>query len=173
VVEELFVSQISVQLDRYRYRPSPTEQGSTNPFRLVSEIGDPASPEEIVGLAPSEELRELWASCRSARLFEDVDYGQWGLVLLDPESSCNRTMAEFADRPVDLKPDDVVIGEFLGDQELLVWAPSEEGRRRVLVALPLDARADWWPAGEGIAEFLTRYFDANGEKFWERNEGRN
>lgn len=170
MVEELLVSEISVQLDRYRDRPSPSEVGSANPFRLASVVTDAASPQEIEAFASSGELRELWASCRSARLFEDVDYGQWGLVLLDPESSRNRTASEIAQRPADLKADDVVIGEFLGDQELLVWAPSEDGRRRLLVALPLDARADWWQAGEGIAEFLAKYFDANGEKFWERSE---
>jgi len=35
-----------------------------------------------------------------------------------------------------------VIGEFLGDQELLVLAPSEIDRGHVLVALPLDDRTD-------------------------------
>jgi len=113
------------------------------------------------------ELIDLWSICRQARLFEDVDYGQWGLVLLDPMASAARSARERATRPLEFKDDDVVIGEFLGDQELLVLAPSEDGRRQVIVALPLDPRADWLPAGTNLGEFFDTYFVVGGRKFWE------
>ena len=70
------------------------------------------------------------------------------------------------------RPDDIVLGEFLGDQELLVLAPSETGRRRVLIALPLDSRADWLGAAPDVGEFLGRYFDSAGDKYWERRDAR-
>ena len=60
--------------------------------------------------------------------------------------------------------------EFLGDQELLVLAPSESSRRKVLIALPLDSRADWFGAGRDLGEFLGRYFDSVGEKYWEQQD---
>jgi hypothetical protein len=119
------------------------------------------------GSALSEDLLELWGVCREARLFEDVDHGQWGLVLLSPTASAARTAQERSARPSDLRPDDVVIGAFLGDQELVVVAPSENGQRRVLIALPLDSRDDWFAAGPTLGVFLARYFDAVGEKYWE------
>jgi hypothetical protein len=64
-----------------------------------------------------------------------------------------------------------VLGEFLGDQELLVLAPSETGRRRILIALPLDSRADWLGAAQDLGEFLERYFDHASAKYWERPDG--
>jgi hypothetical protein len=65
-----------------------------------------------------------------------------------------------------------VLGQFLGDQELLVLAPSETARRRVLIALPLDSRADWFGAAPSLGSFLAKYFDAVGDKYWERRGGR-
>lgn len=56
---------------------------STNPFRLSSVFEEPAKPEEIkqawAGKVLPADLLRLWEHTRSARLFEDVDYGQWGL----------------------------------------------------------------------------------------------
>jgi hypothetical protein len=100
-------------------------------------------------------------------LFEDADYGQWGLVLLDPGSSRTRTELGRTTRPREFRADDVIVGEFIGDQELLVLAPFEEGLRRVLIALPLDERSDWSGAATSLAEFLDRYLKASGEKYWE------
>jgi hypothetical protein len=62
-----------------------------------------------------------------------------------------------------------VIGEFLGDLDLLVLAPGERGDRRVLVALPLDPRADWYGVGASLGDFLVAYADADGDKWWERS----
>jgi hypothetical protein len=75
---------------------------------------------------------------------------------------------EHAARPADLRPDDVVLGEFLGDQELLVLGPSEAGQRRILVVLPLDGRDDWLGAAQDLGGFLDRYIDHAGDKYWER-----
>jgi hypothetical protein len=118
-----------------------------------------------------DEVTDLWSATRAARLFEDADYGQWGLILLDPQASRQRTEAERAERPQDMRDDDIVVGEFLGDQELLVFAPSEGGLRRVLIALPLDARTEWFGVASDLAQFLVSYFDARGDKYWEVRGG--
>lgn len=161
------MSRIEKSLDRYLEHPAPPEHETANPFRLRSSVGAPADPDEFHQGAPIGELRELWAACRDARLFEDQEYGQWGVALLDPISSKERTTKERLARPREFLSDDVVIGEFIGDQELLVVAPSESDRRHVLVALPLDVRSMWYAAAESVAEFLDRYFEARGEKYWE------
>ena len=90
------------------------------------------------------------------------------LVLLDPEASARRTTHELSARPGDFRGDDVVIGEFLGDLELLVIAPSETSRRRILIALPLDPRDEWYRAASELGQFLESYFNARGDKYWER-----
>lgn len=145
---------------------------ASNPFRLGSAVFEPADERVVLDAWPANSLPGdvlgLWRECRGARLFEDLDYGQWGLVLLDPEASARRTASYRHDRPSDSSTDDVVIGEFLGDQDLLVVAPSEVEERRVLVALPLDRRSDWYGVGKDLVAFLERYVAVGGEKFWER-----
>jgi hypothetical protein len=37
----------------------------------------------------------------------------------------------------------------------------------MLIALPLDHRADWYAAAGNLAEFLDQYLKALGGKFWE------
>lgn len=168
------MTAVAEALERYRRQPSPAEGTTDNPVKLMSTLGPPAEAKEVHDAwsdhAVAVDATDLWAACREARLFEDVDYGQWGLTLLSPSASASRTANERDARPSDFKPDDVVVGEFLGDQELLVLAPSESGQRRVLIALPLDSRADWFGAAGDLGEFLVRYFDSSGEKYWERQD---
>ena len=100
-------------------------------------------------------------------MFTDVDYGQWGLVLLGPEVSWRRTLEQLDLNPADLRPGDVVIGDFLGDLEFLIYAPTEAGDSRILVSLPLYPREDWYAVGSSLEEFLVKYVDNQGRKFWE------
>ncbi len=155
-----------------RYRLPAEGPQNAGPFRVASAVSPAATAQEIASSWPGRALpadaSQLWLAARSSRLFEDIDYGQWGLVLLDPQASRERTDTELSARPADFRRDDVVVGEFLGDQELLVLAPSENATRRVLIALPLDPRDDWYGAAKELSEFLGRYFDASGSKFWER-----
>jgi hypothetical protein len=148
----------------------PRDGLGDSPFRLGCSFDTPASDAEIASAWPGRELpRELlqvWAISRQSRLFEDMDYGQWGLVLLSPTVAAHRTAEERAQRPNSYRADDVVIGEFLGDQELLILAPSEDRSGCVLVALPLDDRRDWHVAASDLADFLKHYLNALGNKFW-------
>ncbi len=163
---------LEAAISLFQLNPAPADGQVVTPFRLRSSLAEPASSGEIEAAWNATELPEeavrLWTTCRAARLFEDIDYGQWGLVVLDPASSAERTKREREMRRSEFLPDDVVLGAFLGDQELLVLASSEPGQRRVMIALPLDGRADWLPAGASLAEFLESYFSAAGNKYWEQ-----
>lgn len=166
------MSAVRQTLERFRQEPSPQRSRTNNPFRLVSTLFGPASPGEVEaawrGLVLPDDVVDLWATCRGARLFEDIDYGQWGLVILDPATSAARTAQERASRPSDVMHDDIVLGEFLGDQELVIVAPSEAGDRRVMIALPLDSRSDWTGVAHSLGNFLQAYFVAAGDKYWEQ-----
>ena len=70
-----------------------------------------------------------------------------------------------------MRPDDIVVGEFLGDLQLLVLEPDATRDARALIALPLDERDDWPQAGESLGDFLATYFDNNGEMFWDPARG--
>ncbi len=161
------MATIEAALTRFRDHPTSPEESSSNPFKLSSTVHGPATPAEIEQAWPEaglpEQLVEAWTTAREARLFEDLDYGQWGLVLLAPAASAGRTAKERGTRPADFKPGDIVIGEFLGDQELLVLTRGG----RVLVALPLDGRSDWYVAADDLGQFLDAYWRHGGDKFWE------
>jgi hypothetical protein len=101
---------------------------------------------------------------REVELFADVDYGQWGLRLLSPAASAAWTAKEREERSADFGLGDLVVGQFLGDQDLLI----ADDAGAVLVALPLDGRADWYRPARNIAAFLGQYVTANGAKFWEQ-----
>ncbi len=145
----------------------PTPATAASPLRLQCTLAPPAPPGEIERAWPERPLPadivEAWSICRQARLFEDADYGQWGLHLLTPDASAKRTEHELAQRPNDYNSDDIVIAEFLGDQDLLVF--DHDGS--VLVALPLDPRNDWFRPTPSLGDFLERYVSSTGAKYWE------
>lgn len=172
MVGGLLMTAVAAALGAFRDQPSPPESASSNPFKLSSVVEEPASLVEINQAWPDhplpEQLVEAWTTARQARLFADVDYGQWGLVLLPPNESAQRTEKERSARSGEYRPGDVVVGEFLGDQELVVL---EGGSARVLIALPLDDRSDWFIAAEDLGQFLASYFEHGGDKFWEQRSG--
>ena len=114
-------------------------------------------------------LAEFWTVAAGARLFEDVMYGQWGLVLLSPDAARARTADFVKRRPRDALPGDLIVGHFSGDQELLLVRcdPGVPDYSQVLVALPLDRREDWYQAASDFGAFLIEYERAQGAKFWE------
>jgi hypothetical protein len=162
---------IGAALEEYRSQPSPLEGKRSIVFKLVSTLEGPASEQEIhrvrATMSLPQELQDLWDLCRGARLFEDVEYGQWGLELLPPEESLQVTIRERQNFPEDYLPDDVVFGSFIGDAELLVYSPVEVGERRVIATTFPDSRADWPGVGSSLSEFLRRYFAGDGAKYWE------
>ncbi|GAB3571468.1 hypothetical protein GCM10027405_37590 [Arthrobacter alkaliphilus] len=161
------VVDVATVLGSFRAFEEPKVGLGGNPFKLGCSLSTPASATEIDAYWPGgvpDELRQLWSASRNARLFEDVEYGQWGLVLLSPEDAATRTVEFGAARPNDATLADIVIGEFLGDLDLLVMAADGTG---VLVALPLDPREDWYRAAPSMAAFLLLYQESLGEKYWE------
>jgi hypothetical protein len=114
------------------------------------------------------DLADLWGAVREARLFEDADHGQWGLVLLSSEDSARETGAFRRDRARDRIEGDLVVGLFLGDQDRLVVRadPKADDYGRVLVALPLDRRSDWYQPAESLDAFVRAFIETRGAKFW-------
>jgi hypothetical protein len=158
---------LNTSLDPYRNWIVPRDGIGSSPFRLASKLEPPAPLDEISAAWPAHallpELEALWLSSRQGWLFQDIDYGQWGLHILDPAAAAARTNAERAMRPDDFEATDAVVGEFLGDTDLLIL----ESSGNVLVALPLYPRTDWPRVASTLSDFLTRYFGAVGRKYWE------
>lgn len=145
---------------------------STTPFRLSCSLAaGPAPQTDIAGLSVDvpRELESFWRAHRAARLFEDVQFGQWGLELLGPGDAVRATQTLLAARPRDYRAGDLVIGRFLGDSDcLMVRADrSTQDYGSVQVVLPLDPRAEWYRVSPDLDSFLRNYFAAQGAKFWE------
>lgn len=164
------MTAVEIALGAYRRGGPPGWLGSS-PFRLAHRIEPGATRTEITeawhGRTLAPEVVALRTAARESWLFRDVEYGQWGLHLLSPADSAARTALELAARPSDFLDGDIVIGEFLGDSDLLVLSPLARGQNRVLVAAPLDPREEWHGAGGSLAEVIALFHQKEGAKYWE------
>ena len=113
------------------------------------------------------DLRALWDRVESLRVAEDVTYGQWGLIIWAEAEAYQRSLDELKRRPGDYVAGDVVVGEFLGDSQLVVVRCDLEARDfgMVSVALPIDPRPDWPDVSASILEFIARFSEV-AEYWW-------
>jgi hypothetical protein len=118
-------------------------------------------------VCPSD-LRCFWIEVATARLFVDQEYGQWGLEILSPEQSMELTARYREERQSDSVEGDLVIGQFIGDSDLLIVRcdSNADDFGSVVIALPLDHRIEWDTAGKSFSGFLENYVMSGGEKFW-------
>jgi hypothetical protein len=122
------------------------------------------------GIFAPPEVLEFWRSFESARLFEDRRFSQWGLVLVPPHRALALTGTLRRERQRDVVNGDLVLGEFLGDSDLLLVRadPEVKDYGSVIVVPPLDPRSGWYRVGSNLTDFLRQYAGAEGDKFWER-----
>jgi hypothetical protein len=122
---------------------------------------DSGYPVEVPG-----DLEDFWSVTDTAILFKDVEYGQWGLEIFSPVEVLvqNKSIRDY--RPGQFMPTDLIIGRFLGDADLLV--ASTDMSDGISIALPIDPRKEWPRVATDFYEFLMRYLEAQGAKYWER-----
>jgi hypothetical protein len=148
-----------------------THRGNPCPFLLRCTFEEPADEDELRALSftPPRSITDFWRYARSARLFEDVAFGQWGLEVFSPNVAFGKSETLNRERQKDVRPGDLIIGGFLGDTDLLVVRcdPSVPDFGAMLVCLPLDDRSDWYEVAHGFEEFLTSYAASHGDKHWE------
>ena len=125
--------------------------------------------EESLKVTLPKSLKQLWHKTSELRLFEDLTYGQWGLVIWSPEQVIQEQETRMAQRQEDFRSSDLIIGEFLGDSELLLIRCDEQHTdfSKIMIALPLEQREDWYVAADSLEEFLSQWITFRGEKFWE------
>ncbi len=111
----------------------------------------------------------LWDKTSSLRLFEDVNYGQWGLILWSPNQVITEQEKRIAQRKEDFHPGGLIIGELLGDAELLLLRCDATSLDfgNAIITLPLDSREEWYLAANSLESFLSQFLAAKGDKFWE------
>lgn len=91
------------------------------------------------------------------------------MILWSPNQVVIEQEKRITQREQDFRPGDLIIGEFLGDADLLVLRcdANSPDFGNVIIALPLDSREEWDIAGLTLESFLNQLIAANGDKFWE------
>jgi hypothetical protein len=143
---------------------SAVHKGQVIPFKLASYINAQGANASVLAASRFPEgIKEFWSLCENAILFRDAEYGQWGLEIFSPDEALHQTKLNKQIRMRDFDGGDTIIGRFIGDSDLLVLASDE----KVIVALPIDRRTDWPIVADNFSDFLEKYVNAQGEKYWE------
>lgn len=136
--------------------------------------------EEVLQVKLPVELVKLWNLTSGLRLFEDMTFGQWGLVFWSAAEVEKYQAETRVGREEDYQKGDLVVAEFLGDADVLVVRCDErkDDFGAIVVAMEMDPRRHWPVVGTSLSDFLQQYLAASGDKFWElpdfgksRNEG--
>jgi len=145
-------------------------RGEKCPFPLACSFAPEAAAglDQLVLTTPAD-VREFWLTTRSATLFKDQLYGQWGVEVLEPAEALAETSRQAALRSRDFVRSDLVLARFFGDSDLIVVACDSQRSDfgSVRIALPIDKRDDWPVAAKSFGEFLERLVKAQGDKYWE------
>ena len=154
------------------HRARPTYSDGICPFQLITTVSRKDEEARAVSMRyVPDDVRAVWSEFDELKLFEDDKHGQWGLEIFNESEARLATEELIKTRANDFSSGDLVVGEFLGDSDLLIVRtnPSELDYGTVLVALPLDTRSEWYRPATTLAKFMAKYLDVEGEKFWELN----
>jgi hypothetical protein len=171
-------------IERVRREPPIVHPGGTLPdFRYVYKVLEPVpwnrgEVERALGFEIPPDLAELWNRCGGLILHKEETFHQSGLLVCAPTDpdffKLNREYHEdnadnklFSGR---LLPGDLILGRFWGDLELPLLrcdkTASDYGTVMIVPEMePL--RKDWYIAAPSLEEFLVRFMDAHGAKYWE------
>lgn len=118
-----------------------------------------------------DSLKTFYSLSNGAELFKDESYGQWGLKLYELSKLSHATECFKNERNSDFVKGDLIIGEFYGDSEYLLVRcdPHSPDYGYVYIVLPLDQRVDWYIASQNFEKFIQKFYDFQGDKFWEIN----
>jgi hypothetical protein len=138
--------------------------GEKTDFRFICELSEGYN-KKIEGIP--EALKEFYIQTNGAILFKDIDYGQWGLKIVPFEELSEFNTYSKSWRGEDLKNTDLVIGEFLGDLDLLILSLAELDYGMVIICTPIGPRVNWLKLNMNFENFLVKYIEQEGNKFWE------
>lgn len=119
-------------------------------------------PESQVPATASEQLREFWRHTSGGPLLVDEQFGICGLTLYGPEQAKQQTLGRI-EAGYELSESDRVIGEFIGDTDMLIV----DDHNRVIISTASYPRDDWYTF-ESLSDVLSKYIQAGAEKYWER-----
>ncbi|SHQ96426.1 Uncharacterised protein [Mycobacteroides abscessus subsp. abscessus] len=136
--------------------PSQEMDGVALTCRLGAGIADSDLPEHT-----PRQLREFWCRTSGGLLLVDEQLGTCGLTLHDPAEAKQRTQ-DRAEYGYELSESDWVLGEFVGDTDMLIV----DAHDTVVISTVSYPRADWYTFAS-LSDVLSRFVQAQAEKYWE------
>lgn len=142
-----------------------------NPYFAVTRMDPPLGRAEVEriwsGRTLPDQLSGLWSTVAS-RIYLLYSEGSTGLIIHDPRTSFAKTKELSDEYWIDddcYHEDDIIVGEFQGGDERLVYSP-EDGW---LIYSAIEERDSWLRLGESLDRFLIELRDAGGtDGDWDR-----
>lgn len=105
------------------------------------------------------ELIQLWEQIGNSKFFYDFQDHHWGLDIFDSTSSINLTIFEKHERIEDYFDGDLLIGEFIADNEYLLIRcdKSKPDFGNILITNPVYKRDDWFEIENSLESFIKKY----------------
>lgn len=164
-------------IEKVRREPPYAEPQPVFPEkRYVCTVFDPApwdrsKLEFKLGVEIPPELAAFWDACGGIILYEDNLHGQWGLALHGPnDPDLLRINKEYhEDWAGSIFPGDLLFASCYGDRErgLIRCDRNARDYGSIIIVAEMDPRPDWDQAAPSIEEFILRFMEAHGEKYWE------
>ncbi|MCU0339771.1 MAG: hypothetical protein MUE30_07790, partial [Spirosomaceae bacterium] len=109
---------------------------------------------------------EFYYEANGGLFFKDIEFEQWGMRIysFDELEIMNQYVRTWKEN---LLEEDLVVGEFLGDLDLVIISKNSNYSNKVIIAIPIYSRDDWFFLDMNFMEFIERYISSSGEKFWE------
>ncbi|WP_233272128.1 hypothetical protein [Mycolicibacterium smegmatis] len=135
---------------------APEMEGVSLTCTLGSGLGDSDIPAGATG-----QLREFWCRTSGGLLLVDEQFGICGLTLHNP-TEAKRRSRDRADDGYEVSESDWVLGEFVGDTDMLII----DADGAVLISAGSYPRSDWYRF-ESLSYVLSKYVETTAEKYWE------
>jgi hypothetical protein len=164
-------------IERARQEPAFADpERISSDEQLVCRVLDPtpwdrSALERNLNVEIPDDLAKLWGSCGGLILYEDTEFRQWGLVVRSPPhpdvATLNREYRE--DKAARGLPGDLVFARFWGDRErpLIRTDKAAADYATIMIVDEMDPRSYWYTVAQTLEDFLTRFMDAHGKKYWE------
>jgi hypothetical protein len=142
------------------YRDAVIDAPNMDGVLLTCRLRDGLTDGEIPAGAPLQ-AREFWQRTSGGMLLRDLRFGICGLDLNDPDKArkVTRDRAEFG---YDVTESDWVIGEFVGDTDMLLI----DENNNVVISTGSYSRESWYTFAS-LEDVLQKYIASDAEKDWE------
>jgi hypothetical protein len=157
-------------LTEENYRPDYLNSFDLYTCRVVSPgVWFKGNVESEFGIVIPEDLYTLWDQCSGLFLYEEACCRQRGLVIVSPFDAVMKTRKYLQERADDAKPGDLILGEFWGDQRLVLFRCDKDADDygAIMIVAEKDERAKWYVPERSLDAFLVHYMDARGEDYWD------